>query len=103
MDKHSYVVDYAYDLTNAELIIYVSKNKYQFFPDASAVIEECKSAVQPIRYSVVKKENIRTEKKTKKWYSSILRAQWSYWNDKLFRKGNFHKIVWTGDRKNTIT
>ena len=65
MDKHSYGADYAYDLTNAELIIYVSKNKYQFFPDASAVIEECKSAVQPIRYSVVKKENIRTEKKPK--------------------------------------
>ena len=56
MDKHSSGADYAYDLTNAELIIYVSKNKYQFFPDASAVIEECKSAVQPIRYSVVKKK-----------------------------------------------
>ena len=66
MDKHSSGADYAYDLTNAELIIYVSKNKYQFFPDASAVIEECKSAVQPIRYSVVKKENIRTEKKYQK-------------------------------------
>ena len=65
MDKHSSGADFAYDLTNAELIIYVSKNKYQFFPDASAVIEECKSAVQPIRYSVIKKENIRTEKNQK--------------------------------------
>ena len=65
MDRHSSGTDYAYDLKVGELIIYVSKNKYQFFPDASAVIEECKSAVQPIRYSVIRKENIRTEETPK--------------------------------------
>ena len=43
MVMHSSGVNYAYDLGKDELIIYVSKSKYQFIPDALAVIEECKS------------------------------------------------------------
>ncbi|MDC0549132.1 caspase family protein [Alphaproteobacteria bacterium] len=61
MVMHSSGVNYAYDLGKDELIIYVSKSKYQFIPDALAVIEECKSAVGSILNSVSTKENIQTE------------------------------------------
>ena len=61
MLRHNTGADYAYDLKKEELAVYVSKSKYQFFPDASAVIEECKSSIKPILLSISREKNIRTE------------------------------------------